>query len=237
MKLRQFPLLKRLIPSARKRFAALTWPGDFKIVRRHDALFLVNFRNYVDRELAFYGGFEREQIALLLGNMRTRGCDLFIDVGANIGFYSVIAARAGTEVIAFEPDPRNLAQLRANIFLNRLNDRVSVQELAVSEASGTVGFQFFSDTSTGQSHVSATADNTVKSVALDVFLAVKGRRLFLKIDIEGHELSAIAGMKRLLAENECFLQIESLAPNDERLRGVLSASGYRCLRSIGYDHF
>lgn len=237
MKIRQLPVLKRVIPSARKRFAALTWPGDYKIVRRHDALFLVNFRNFVDRELAFYGDFEREQIDLLLSNIRSRGCDLFVDIGANIGLYSVIVAQAGTAVVAFEPDPRNAAQLRANIFINRLVDRITVNEVAVSETSGTVNFRLFSDTSTGQSRVSTQRNYAVRSVSLDDFMAMNGQRLFLKIDIEGHELSAVAGMQRVLVTNQCFLQIESLSPNDEKLLQLMSANGYRRLRTIGYDHF
>src|SRR6185312_5208358 len=92
MRFRDIPLLKRVIPSARKRIAAITWPGGFKIVRRHGVLLLLNYRNYVDRELLFYGRYEREQIDVLTAAMLHHGCDIFLDVGANIGLYSLITA-------------------------------------------------------------------------------------------------------------------------------------------------
>lgn len=225
------------MPSVRKRLAALTWPGGFRVVQRHRSLFLVNFRNFVDREIAFYGDFEREQIDVLTSAIIERGADLFIDIGANIGLYSVIVARGGLDVMAFEPDTRNVAQLRANIFLNQIADRVTVHELAVSDRSGPVMFQPFPNSSTGQSHVSEAGTQEVKAVSLDDFLAIRDRRLFFKIDIEGHELAAVRGMRRLLETNRCFLQIESLAPNDARLHAMMRGSGYRLLRSIGYDHF
>src|SRR5690242_8054034 len=120
MRFRDIPLLKRLIPSVRKRIAAITWPGGFKIVRRHDVLLLLNYRNYVDRELLFYGRYERDQIDMLTSAMLRHGCDIFLDIGANIGLYSLIAAtrRLAGEVIAFEPDARSLGALQANLLIN-----------------------------------------------------------------------------------------------------------------------
>ena len=97
--------------------AALTWAGDFRVVRSNGAAFLVNFRNYVDRQIAFHGDYEAAQHDYFLGEMDRRRCDVFIDVGANIGLYSVLVARRPQppRIVAFEPDPRNYDQFRANL--------------------------------------------------------------------------------------------------------------------------
>jgi Methyltransferase FkbM domain len=77
----------------------------------------------------------------------------------------------------------------------------------------------------------------VTAQRLDDALSISGRTVFLKIDIEGHELAALAGMKRLLAANQCFLQIESFGDKAADLACIMTALGYRLLRNIGDDHY
>jgi FkbM family methyltransferase len=200
-------------------------------------VFLVDSRNYVDRELAFYGDFEREQIAFLLTAMRRAGCDLFIDIGANIGLYSVLAAKVAGRVVAFEPDERSLPQLRANLAMNCVSHVVDVQVTAISDRPAQLPFCRGPETSTGQSRVAESADMTVPAARLDDILDVAGLTIFLKIDIEGHELRAIAGMGRLLTRNRCILQVESFGSNAADLAYVLAASGFRVIKNIGDEHF
>src|SRR5437667_10987689 len=128
---RRIPVLKRLIPSIRKWVARMTWTDGFGVVRSRAARFLVNYRNYVDRQIAFYDDYESEQIAYLLEAIRHYGCTTFVDIGANIGFYSVHVAgeTSVSRLSAFEPDPRNVDQLRANLFLNGLSTRVEADRL------------------------------------------------------------------------------------------------------------
>ena len=90
----KLPILKRLYPSLRKRWAEIFWKDGFAVVRSNGALFLVNHRNFVDRQIAFYGDYEAEQTAYLTTAMGEHGCDLFLDIGANIGLYSIRAAMA-----------------------------------------------------------------------------------------------------------------------------------------------
>lgn len=79
------PILKRLYPSLKKRLARVFWRDGYSVVRSNSALFLVNYRNFVDRQIAFYDDYEAEQVEFLMNAMRERGCDLFLDIGANIG--------------------------------------------------------------------------------------------------------------------------------------------------------
>lgn len=237
MRFREAPILRRLIPSLAKRIAALTWPGEFKVVRRYGVLLLVNRLNYVDRQIAFYGDFERAQITRLLSEITRRGCDLFIDIGANIGLYTVLVAKCGIRVIAFEPDARNVVQLRANLLINNLTSPVDIHELGVSDRSATLPFAMASATHTGQSRIDPAGTGSIAVVALDDLFACSDQRIVLKIDIERHESAAIAGMAKLLTRNHCFLQIESFPEERDRLDAQLGALGYHRLDSIAGDHF
>lgn len=234
------PLLKRWVPSVKKRLAALTYSDGHRIKRANGVSLLLNYKNYVDRQIAFNGSYEREQIEFLIANMRERGSDIFLDVGANFGLYAlrVASSQLSSRVVAFEPDPRNYCHLCGNLYLNGLHTAVEVRQCAVSDRSGRVSFEFFPDTSTGQSRVS-TAESAVQvdAVRLDDFLRVEGKRVSAKIDVEGHELNVIDGMTEVLRRNACFLQIESFEDNYAALDSKMTANGYKRIRSIGNDHY
>jgi len=234
------PVLRRLYPSCRKRLAALFWPGGYRVVSSGDALFLVNYRNFVDRQIAFYGDYEAEQAAYLLAAMAERGCDLFLDIGANIGLYSVRVARAGraAKLVAFEPDPRNLNQLGANLLLNGLTGRVEIVAKAVSNRAGRVPFKFYAETSTGQSRVDRDgATDEVEAIRADDYVGLRDGVIFAKIDVEGHELAVIEGMTETFRNNRVFLQVECFAGQIEQLSAMLADSAFRELHRIGDDYF
>jgi len=238
--LERLPVFKRLIPSWRKRMAALTWAGGFKVVRSNGAAFLVNFRNYVDRQIAFYGDYETAQHDYFLGEMERRGCDVFIDVGANIGLYSVLVARTSKppRIVAFEPDPRNYDQFRANLLINGVTAKVETHRLAVSNRA-SVAFRMASASSTGESRVDATDPTAVQlpAVKLDEFLPLNNNTVFIKIDIEGHELDALTGMAGLLRVNRCFLQVECFAERLTQVTAFLTGAGFTGCHEIESDRF
>lgn len=236
----KLPILKRLYPSLRKRWAEVFWKDGFAVVRSNGALFLVNHRNFVDRQIAFYGDYEAEQAAYLTTTMGEHGCDLFLDIGGNIGLYSIRAAMAGhaTRIVAFEPDPRNRNQFAANILMNGLTGRIEIESSAVSNRSGPVGFTFYPETSTGQSRVNESdGTDRVEAVRIDDVIDLKDSTIFAKIDIEGHEAAAVEGMADTIKANRVFLQIESFPEQLGTLSNLLTVHGFTRRHSIGDDHF
>jgi FkbM family methyltransferase len=237
------PFPRRLGMSVRKRIARLTWTGDHRIVRHGGLLLLLGWRNYVDRQIAFRGGFEEAQIARLLDAMRRQGgCDLFLDIGANSGLYSLRVAASGLarRVVAFEPDRRNLHQLCANLYLNNLSDRVETVEAALSDRAGTIEFRPAPPTSTGQSRIAAPGEagaRRVRAETVDGLLGLSGQTIFAKIDVEGHEAAVLAGMARTLDGNHVFLQVECFPSNLPRVTEMLAAHGLRHAGSIEDDHY
>jgi FkbM family methyltransferase len=151
----------------------------------------------------YCGLHEFEDMALVCHALRPT--DTFVDVGANIGSYTVLAAAvAGARAIAFEPVPATFAHLQDNIRLNALDARVQAHNTAVGREPGTVRFTSGFDTvnhvaspTEQQAAAGALATIQVPVVPLDQFAPDLAPAL-IKIDVEGFETDVIAGARRLL---------------------------------------
>jgi FkbM family methyltransferase len=125
------------------------------------------------------------------------------DVGAHVGFYTLLAAQlAGPSgrVVAFEPASRNLRYLREHLRLNGTSN-VTVVEAAVSDRPGSACFEEGASSQTGRLDP-AGLGLAVETVTLDDLVArgvVPGPDV-IKMDIEGGELRALLGAKRMLEE-------------------------------------
>lgn len=221
-------------------------PDHFLIFKRQGLLWLLNRKNRVDRKIAIIG-YEHQQIDFLFNAMQ-KGCDYFIDIGANIGLYSLKVAQSGLakNILSFEPDPRNHAQLLANCLINKYLSKIIVHNLALSDKKGNVDFTMYPEKSTGQSRIIDSSgirinddlSTTVCSVhtdSLDNLYEFKSRKLFFKIDVEGHEYNVIKGMKRTLSENNCFLQIESWAEGQDDFVEFMKQIGFKMIQKIDGD--
>jgi FkbM family methyltransferase len=128
--------------------------------------------------------------------------DLFVDVGANVGSYSILAGGAvGARVCAFEPVLSTYNRLVQNVRLNRLEDRVRCLNAAVGRESGTVRFTSDLDTvnhaiGDGESHI-----NTVDVEVTTLDDALRGENPYLvKIDVEGYEAAVLQGAVEMLGK-------------------------------------
>jgi FkbM family methyltransferase len=151
--------------------------------------------------------------------LRPGGC--FYDVGAHIGFYSLLAARlVGEEgcVVAFEPDPTNVAVLHENLSRNDLTE-VDVIPVAVWNHSGHVTFQRSAAESPEVSSRRGTVVGSngeapgsgrikVEAVSLDEFARDHRLPTMIKIDVEGAEAEALQGAGSLIAQTRPILLVE-----------------------------
>lgn len=142
------------------------------------------------------GTFEPEETALFKEQFLTS--DVFVDVGANIGFYSCLAKVSGLHVLAIEPLPKNLHYLMNNISANHWED-VEVFPLGLSNQSGVA--TLYGASSTGASLIGKWAGSSeyfqrkIALSTLDILLGnrFQERKLFIKIDVEGFEYQALLG--------------------------------------------
>ena len=180
----------------------------------------------------------------------------FFDLGASIGIYSLQVAQRGLakEIYAFDPDTRNFAHLSFNIFLNGFKN-IHAYAAAVSSTSGQLEFEMAAGEKTMMSQVAAAPIDTdepmamghlrpgtgttreVVAQALDDLLTCQGKKIFFKINIQGHELDALKGAARLLRDNDCFLQIWIWPENYDRVTQYLATMGYKVIHSADAHYF
>lgn len=238
----RIPILKRLIPSLRKRWHELGDRSRYRLVERDGLVFLVDYTAWADKTAVIHGLAERPQTEFLLREIGKRDASIFVDIGAHMGSYAMMVRRHTNcrRIIAFEPDPLNFAHLQANLLVNRMVDSVESHNLAVSDKKGVTGFRRGEPPHDVWGKLCAPdepADSFVETIRIDDMLTVTGETIALKIDIEGHEGRAIAGMRDLLRNNACVIQVECFA---ERLPGFerqLDELGYHRFHTIAHDHY
>ena len=142
------------------------------------------------------GSFEEHELQLVVGRLQAGA--VMMDVGANVGLFSIFAALTvpGVVVHAFEPVPATFASLEANLKRNRVAEQVVTHQVAVSESNGMVHIT----TDFHSSNYLVAQDSTqstvrVPMITIDSCAASSGltRLDFIKIDVEGRELSALRG--------------------------------------------
>jgi FkbM family methyltransferase len=146
-----------------------------------------------------YAGFmEYEDMLFLLHALRPS--NIFVDVGANIGAFTILASKVvKSRTIAFEPLPETARRLKDQVEVNRIESIVEIRNLGIGGEQGTLSFTNNNDT-VNKVNLAGDSKNTtrVDVSTLDVELT-ENARYFLKIDVEGFEYFVIEGASRLLS--------------------------------------
>lgn len=188
----------------------------------------------------YCGLHEVHEMAFVLHLLRPE--EHFVDVGANVGSYTVLAGRGvGARVTAVEPLPGTFAHLQRNVVLNGLGERVRCCQLGLSDAPGSLRFSSDLDT---VNHV-LTADEDLPGTDVPVMqldeLVGMDAPVLIKIDVEGHELAVLKGGSRTLGDSRLLAVIMETngsgaryGVSDDALIDVMKANGFV---PFGYDPF
>lgn len=175
---------------------------NFKIV--------VSPQDHCGGRLFYWGSYEPDQTAIFRKLIQEFKPDVFVDIGANIGYYSLVAASTGVpRVLSFEPSPTLGDCLESSIRANAWQSRIELHRLAVSDKAGTVTFyvnradhNFGLGSIIGEHPESASQAITMSATTVDAFQSqLLGSRILMKIDVEGAELLVLEGMRRV--SNSC----------------------------------
>lgn len=187
------------------------WPFPVRISVEGGRQMYVDLRSSIGRGLFVSGAFDMEAIKPAI-NAFNEGAT-FIDIGTNVGFYSVLALdRLGPsgKVFSFEIDPRPLRCLRRTIAEFGYNN-ILVTEAAVSDIDGELSFE--PKREHGHNHIDRTATNgrKVPSVRLDTWAKRNGltRVDAIKIDVEGAEKLVLEGAQETIARFKPLLLCEA----------------------------
>lgn len=189
----------------------------------------------------YCGLHEFEDMGFVLHFLRPG--DLFVDVGANIGSYSLLAAATGARVVSFEPVPATFEALRdnININLNRIGSQVDARNQAVGASVGKLTMIADQDTMNKAVGASYYRGQTIEvpQTTLDDALKQSGAPKLIKIDVEGFETEVLRGAQAIMADEQVQAVVMELNGSgsqygfdENQVHQQMLAFGFR---SCGYD--
>jgi FkbM family methyltransferase len=182
--------------------------------------------------LTRFGIYQPEQTKLIKKLVKKK--HTVIDIGANIGYFTLIMAQQAKQVHAFEPEARNFEILKKNVELNGFSN-VKLHNLAVAETNGKTTLHLC-DIGRGMHRIYPSqwckeGTTNVQTVRIDDIIEEAD---FIKIDIEGAELGALKGMTKLLKKRKSNIIMEFHPPSIEEY-GAKPRNIYDFMTSLGYE--
>lgn len=223
-------------------------PYTVKDLSRYGISMIVDVRDpAISKPILALGKYEDGFAQRLLSfvNQETR----FVDIGANIGFFTLAVAQRATRgrVWSIEPDNQNVRLLRASIALNGFEDRVEVHHVAASDTDGEVFFSTLGyETNIGarftakdeatlldRSLAGARKPRKLRARSMDNLLRGKGVDL-VKIDVEGYEPAVFAGMREVLRQQRPVVFSEFAPGTIRHISKTDPGDMLRFVRDCGY---
>lgn len=169
---------------------------------KHGFVMAVDSRDLVQRHVLSLGEYEPEISRLLEDTLRAD--DVYIDIGANVGYHACLALRCGAQVICFEPDPLNCQIMSFNFALNKFQG-YDIFKYALDAQAGERVFYRAPINNVGKSGLTKIGGSTSFSVPTTSLSAIAKRHVFppatvIKIDVEGWELAVLQGAAEFLRE-------------------------------------
>lgn len=208
----------------------------YKLPNSEKIVLNTNETCYVTRLIYWNGlmGYEYTKIFIELIN----SCEVFLDIGSQLGYYSIIAKKINdkVEVHAFEPSPGPLYYLKKNIEQNGLVNKIKMHELALSDSTGLVHFYenyhskypyvkfpLKGGNNTSHPYISSYNEYKVKSITLDDFVLKNNIKKIslIKIDTEGTEYSILENGKNSIETFRPIVICEMLIEHIEQSQRIL----------------
>ncbi|ESA38761.1 family methyltransferase [Leptolyngbya sp. Heron Island J] len=224
-------------------------PVDIEIIPKFKIRCYPN--GYSAASVLYCGLYDYNEMNFLLRYLRPE--DSFLDIGANVGIYSILAASRISlgKVFSFEPLPKNIDRLKENCKLNKF-DHIEIHSVAISDIQGEIALNLAEGDS--MPFITSSPEENSITVPTDTLDNIfRGRELkqltLAKIDIEGAEFLAFKGARSLLEKHLPYvwiLEINNTIKNfnhtEEDVVSLLNSFGYHlydydaahnCLKPIG----
>jgi FkbM family methyltransferase len=224
--------LQGFLRFARWQMACKLLPGASISVPFTDAARLLLSKGMHGATQNYYCGLnDFEEMSFLIHYLHEG--DVFVDVGANVGAYTVLASAVSrATTYAFEPAPKTAADLQSNISLNHVEHLVHTSSCALGSRDGTV--QFLAGGNGAMFHVFRAGDHGDKlEIPVRTLDSFDLRPAIIKVDVEGYESEVLAGCHATLAKPEmvCVI-VEDSDDGDQYGKGLASVSDV--MRQFGF---
>ena len=230
------PILKRLIPSLGIRISKIfnNNKGYYNI---NDIQFYLDFLDPVDRQIILNKEYEQDAINFLEVKMRKEFFSHFLDIGANSGYFSFYFAKKfrSLKVIAFEPNKNAYDKFKKTLKNNSFKN-VKIYNFGLSNL----------DTKkkmiTWYKHGVAKTNSTILNNSHDLknskifkadfklgdkYIQLTKKKIFMKIDVESHELNVLKGLIKNLKNNKCMILVEISSKNFNGVNNFLIKNNYK----------
>lgn len=250
----KLPILKKLLPSLLRRLLIILKKDNFKITFKK-LILENNIKDPHDREIFFYQKYDEEQFDELFFILKNNDINIFIDIGANSGIYSLIISKnfKSLNIHAFEPIKSNFEKFLKNIKNNKLEKNITAYNFGLSDKNSTLkmltnskfgykqsaGYSVtkYEESKSKEEEQSKTDYIEAKFLKGDDFFTYKEKKILIKIDAEGHEPHVLKGMCDLLKYNIVFLQIEIWEQNYNSISKILKNLNFNFIKKINNDYF
>ena len=236
--------LKKIYESIIYKFYILTGKDEI-IIKPQNTNLLIEIRDPIEREIFFNLSYEVEQISTLIEFSKKNEQDYFLDIGSNCGYYALLIAKTfpNTHVIAFEPIKKTYDKLIKNIHLNNLNNQIQTFNFGLSDINDEVqmrtlikkGFAQSGGFTVNDKNRELKKNETLLKANLkigDEIIKFINKKLLIKIDVEGHEINALKGLKHLIKNNKIYMQIEIFYENKENIFNFLDKNNFKFVKNI-----
>lgn len=198
----------------------------------------LNMKDHVMRQIYLKGIYEKNTIRHLTKLVKSSGT--FVDVGANIGAYTIGLSKyfKDGKIISFEPNPRALNYLNKNIELNQLKN-IRVEKVGLSDQSEeAILFTPSMTTASMNKHKSSDEQEVIKLITLDDYCNEKNITNIdlLKIDIEGHEIKCIEGAKDIINKSPNMVLVMEIDDNCLKV-GRTKEETFQLVRALGFNAY
>ena len=195
-------------------------------------------KEHISDYIRKYGCWEPITTEVLIEILRGNPGVTFVDVGANIGWFSLVAASEGIHTVAFEPVITNCEVFRGAVAASGFEKIVTLHDIAVGDTSG----HLIVNVATHNMGLCSTRDlsedydynELVEVKRLDEVLADEKGPFVVKIDVEHMELPVLRGMERVL--NRVNYIIMEISFHQKEIFDILRKNNFTTVVNIGFDH-
>jgi len=240
----KFPLFKRLIPSLVKRFFFLS---KNQIIKLNFGKIKIDLTQAIDREIYLNGFYEKEQLIFLDKICNKDEITHFLDIGANIGYYSLYFKKINN-IFAFEPNKKNFLRLKENNELNNLN--IKMYNFGLSNTNSDSEIWYTNKDKMGGSAIYEKNDpelnkynykdiikEKILTKKLDDIIDINNSKILIKIDVERHEKKVLEGMNKMIKQNNIIMQIEIGYDQKNEVFSYLNKLNLKWINTIRHDHY
>lgn len=246
--IKKIPLVRRIYNSVFVRIFKLLNKKYF-LISFMDVKFNLDIQEPIDKSIILFDYYENEQLRLTIELISKYKVNIFFDIGAHCGIYTLIMANKFDNLIihSFEPINFSFKRLKNNILLNKRNKNINTYSYGLSSSNRTLRMKGYNKDNYIQlggfgviNKKDKLKNNFITEAEFkkgDDYFNFKNQIIFLKIDVEGHELDVLNGLEKLLTSNKIIIQIEIFADKYAFVKKKLKAFNFKEINKIKLDYY